>query len=54
MSRNSMHLLGLAIDFRIQGISNDKISKIARDFQAGGVGRYAEFVHIDTVPVRNW
>ncbi len=54
VSRNSLHLLGLAIDFRIQGISNDKISKIARNFQAGGVGRYAEFVHIDTGPVRNW
>lgn len=54
VSRNSLHLLGLAIDFRIQGISNDKLSKIARALQSGGVGRYPDFVHIDTGPVRNW
>ncbi len=54
VSRNSLHLLGLALDFRIPGISNDKLSKIARAFHAGGVGRYPEFVHIDTGPVRNW
>jgi uncharacterized protein YcbK (DUF882 family) len=54
VSRNSLHLHGLAIDFRIPGISNDKLSKIAKAFQSGGVGKYPEFVHIDTGPVRNW
>lgn len=54
VSSNSLHILGLAIDFRIHGIDNDRLSKAARSFLAGGVGRYREFVHIDTGPVRNW
>lgn len=54
VGRNSLHQLGLAIDFTIPGVSSHKISSIARSFKAGGVGRYPEFVHIDTGPVRNW
>jgi uncharacterized protein YcbK (DUF882 family) len=54
VGRNSLHQSGLAIDFKILGISNDKLSRIARSFKAGGVGRYPEFIHIDTGPVRSW
>jgi len=54
ISRNSLHLQGLAIDFAIEGISNDKLSSIAKSFEAGGVGKYPEFVHIDVGRVRYW
>ena len=54
VSRNSLHLQGLAIDFAIEGISNDEITGIAKSFGAGGVGKYPEFVHIDVGRVRYW
>ena len=52
--KNSLHLYGLAIDFLIPGVSFDELSKIAKSFSAGGVGKYSEFVHIDVGRVRYW
>jgi uncharacterized protein YcbK (DUF882 family) len=54
VSRNSLHLHGLAIDFSIEGVSNSKLMSIARLFAAGGVGKYPEFIHIDVGRVRYW
>lgn len=54
VARNSLHLQGRAIDFKAIGISNHKITDIAKSFRAGGVGRYSEFVHIDTGRIRHW
>lgn len=54
VSRNTLHLQGLAIDFSIEGISNGKLSRIAKSFAAGGVGKYPEFVHIDVGRLRYW
>jgi len=54
VSRNTLHLQGLAIDFSIEGVSNGKLSRIAKSFSSGGVGRYPEFVHIDVGRVRYW
>ncbi len=54
VARNSYHLRGLAIDFAIPGVRNRDLSSLARDFSAGGVGTYPEFVHIDVGPVRFW
>jgi uncharacterized protein YcbK (DUF882 family) len=54
VSKNSLHLSGLAIDFSIRGVNNRKLSCIAKNFAAGGVGRYQEFVHIDVGRVRYW
>ncbi|MEW6571552.1 MAG: DUF882 domain-containing protein [Nitrospirota bacterium] len=54
VSPNSFHLRGLAIDFTIEGVSNEEISRIARSLASGGVGEYSEFVHIDVGPVRYW
>jgi uncharacterized protein YcbK (DUF882 family) len=54
VSRNSLHLQGLAIDFSINGVSNNKLSHIAKSFSAGGVGKYPEFVHVDVGRVRYW
>ena len=54
VSKNSLHLQGRAIDFTIEGISNRKLARIAKTFEAGGVGTYHEFVHIDDGDVRYW
>jgi uncharacterized protein YcbK (DUF882 family) len=54
VSGNSLHLDGLAIDFAIPGIRTDRIAKAAAQFQAGGVGFYQDFVHIDVGRVRRW
>lgn len=54
VAKNSFHMRGVAIDFSIQGFSMSSLSRTAKSFLAGGVGRYPEFVHIDTGPVRYW
>jgi uncharacterized protein YcbK (DUF882 family) len=54
VSRKSLHIQGQAIDFKIRGISNRKLARIAKSFQSGGVGTYPEFVHIDVGRVRSW
>lgn len=54
VAKNSFHMRGVAIDFSIQGFSMGSLSRIAKSFLAGGVGQYAEFVHVDTGPVRYW
>jgi len=51
---DSLHLDGLAIDFTIPGIRTDKLAKAAIQLQAGGVGLYQTFVHIDVGRVRRW
>ena len=55
-SRNSMHLYGKALDFRVPGLTPMEIAKIAEKFRAGGVGIYPNnnFVHLDTGGVRVW
>jgi uncharacterized protein YcbK (DUF882 family) len=54
VSKNSLHIRGLAIDFSIEGVSNNELSHIARSFSAGGVGKYRNFVHIDVGRLRYW
>jgi uncharacterized protein YcbK (DUF882 family) len=54
VAKSSFHMQGVAIDFSIQGFSMSSLSRTAKSFLAGGVGRYPEFVHIDTGPVRYW
>jgi uncharacterized protein YcbK (DUF882 family) len=50
----SLHLTGLAIDFAMPGVRTGELSKAAIRFQAGGVGLYPDFVHIDVGRVRRW
>lgn len=54
VAMESLHLYGLAIDFSIPGISSHELSRIAKSFSAGGVGRYPGFVHIDLGRIRSW
>ncbi len=46
----SYHNKGRAIDFRVQGVSNFRLSQFIRGFDAVGVGYYPNsvFVHMDT------
>ncbi len=50
----SYHLRGLAVDFIVPGVRSHELFKAARSLEAGGVGYYPEFVHIDVGPVRFW
>ncbi len=50
----SYHLRGLAVDFTLPGVGNDDLFGAARSLEAGGVGRYPDFVHFDVGPVRSW
>ncbi|HCC68808.1 MAG TPA: hypothetical protein DEP99_02870 [Nitrospiraceae bacterium] len=54
VAKHSLHLLGLAIDFVIPGVSTYKLFNSARSFAVGGVGHYSKFVHIDTGRIRYW
>ena len=56
VSENSQHLLGTAIDVRLDGVPTQELSTAALAMKKGGVGYYriSNFVHIDTGPVRRW
>jgi len=56
ISRNSQHLLGTAIDVRLEDIPIEVLRDTALSMQKGGVGFYkqSDFVHIDTGRVRRW
>lgn len=56
VAKNSLHMVGQAIDFRLPGHSTKGVRNIARGLKAGGVGYYSRsnFVHIDTGKVRSW
>lgn len=52
---NSFHTLGMAVDFRVVGMSCLHAARIAWRLNMGGVGLYGEdFVHVDTGPKRRW
>ncbi len=56
IARNSQHLLGTAIDVRLEDIPIEVLRDTALSMQKGGVGFYkqSDFVHIDTGRVRRW
>ena len=54
VAKNSMHILGKAIDFSIPGHTSRSIAKITRANTKGGVGSYPNFVHLDSGPKRSW
>ena len=51
---HAMHLTGRAADFAVEGIPSAVLAKLALRFNAGGVGVYPTFVHVDTGPVSAW
>lgn len=56
VAKNSQHLLGKAIDVRLEGVPTARLRDAAIKLQRGGVGYYedSDFVHMDTGRVRRW
>ena len=54
VGQNSFHTMGMAADIRVEGVSTREIVKVAKSLQAGGIGRYSEYVHVDVGPIRYW
>jgi uncharacterized protein YcbK (DUF882 family) len=56
VAKRSLHLLGQAVDVRLEGTSARKVRDSAIDLGRGGVGFYSRsgFVHLDTGSVRRW
>lgn len=56
VARKSQHLLGKAIDVRLEGVKTAELRDAAIRLQRGGVGYYeaSDFVHMDTGRVRRW
>jgi uncharacterized protein YcbK (DUF882 family) len=56
VARNSYHIQAMALDVRLPGGRIADLCRVARALGAGGVGYYprANFVHIDSGPVRYW
>jgi uncharacterized protein YcbK (DUF882 family) len=53
---HSLHMDGMAIDVRVEGLALDKLHTAALDLGQGGVGYYptSNFVHMDVGRVRRW
>lgn len=56
VAQHSMHLVGRAIDVRLEKVSTAELARCARSLRLGGVGFYptSDFVHVDTGRVRSW
>ncbi|MGD8450060.1 MAG: YcbK family protein [Desulfobacterales bacterium] len=56
VAKNSLHMHGKAIDFRLPDISLPVLRRTAAALKAGGVGYYpcSNFIHIDVGPIRYW
>lgn len=56
VARNSFHMYGQAVDIRMPGFGTRKLSHVAKNLRAGGVGYYpkSHFVHVDTGDIRSW
>ena len=56
VARNSFHMQAMALDIRVPGGRISDLYRAACSLGAGGVGYYprANFVHIDSGPVRYW
>lgn len=56
VAKKSQHLLGKAIDVRLEGVPTTELRDAAIRLRRGGVGYYSnsDFVHMDTGRVRRW
>lgn len=56
VARNSYHMQAMAMDVRLPSGRVADLCRMARSLGAGGVGYYprANFVHIDSGPIRYW
>lgn len=54
VAKKSLHLCGKAADICVPGRDLKQVQAAAKSLHAGGVGRYSQFVHVDTGRVRYW
>lgn len=56
VARESQHVQGTAVDFRLRGVTTEALREFVRSLRVGGVGYYprTQFVHADTGKVRYW
>ena len=56
VARESQHMQGTAVDFRVRGPSLEALREFVRGLHLGGVGFYphTHFIHADTGKVRYW
>ena len=56
VAHDSLHMRGMAMDIRMDGVNKHKLGKFVRELHAGGVGVYprSNFVHVDVGPARVW
>jgi len=56
VARESQHMQGTAVDFRVRGVELDTLREFVRGLHVGGVGYYprTRFIHADTGKVRYW
>jgi hypothetical protein len=56
VARESQHMEGHAVDFRIRGVATRSLLQFVRSLRLGGVGFYphSQFVHSDTGRIRYW
>ena len=56
VAKESLHIHGWAVDFRIDGVNGKAICEIAKTMQRGGVAYYPEdnHVHVDLGKIRTW
>lgn len=47
-SKHSMHLIGRAADFTVDGVPSRLVRAFANSLGVPGLGKYDDFVHIDT------
>ncbi|HBH35608.1 MAG TPA: hypothetical protein DDW45_04265 [Gammaproteobacteria bacterium] len=55
VAKNSLHMMGKAIDIKLPGVGNSNLFHAATAQRTGGVGYYgSSFVHLDVGKVRTW
>lgn len=56
VAKESLHMYGYAVDFRVQGVSGGALAEIAKTMQRGGVSFYPSdnHVHVDIGNIRSW
>jgi hypothetical protein len=56
VARESQHMQGTAVDFRLRGVTTEALRELVRGLHVGGVGYYprTKFIHADTGKVRSW
>lgn len=54
VAKASYHMRGMAADISMEGVSLRDIQRVSQNLELGGVGVYADFIHLDVGPVRTW